>query len=117
MKSKEIPAEKFAEAREWFAQSGTSCSEWAAHHNIDRNTLYAVLSGKSRCVRGESHRVAVLLGLKPETTIEEKIQDKVLRYSAITACNPKVQPAPRWIPPTFNWSWAVSVSDYRLSHT
>ncbi|WP_409034302.1 hypothetical protein [Rhodoferax saidenbachensis] len=115
MKSKEIPAERFAEVREWFAVSGTSCSEWAAQHRVDRGTLYAVLSGKSRCLRGETHRIAVLLGLKPKTTIEEKIQDKAPDFSLPAVCKSNGPSALTWVQPTFNWSWAMSVSNYRSS--
>lgn len=65
MKSSKIPMERFAEAREWFAAHGVSISDWASQHNVDRTVLYAVLSGRRRCLRGEGHRIAVLLGLKP----------------------------------------------------
>ena len=66
MKSTEIPTVKFAEIRDWFAENGISCSEWARRNNVDRRTLYAVLSGKSRCLRGESYKIAVLLGLRSQ---------------------------------------------------
>lgn len=65
MKVNKIPQERFAEAREWFTVHGISISDWANQNNVDRNVLYAVLSGKSRCLRGEGHRIALLLGLKP----------------------------------------------------
>jgi gp16 family phage-associated protein len=67
MKSTEIPTVKFAEVRDWFAENGISCSEWARQNNVDRRTLYAVLSGKSRCLRGESYKIAVLLGLRSQS--------------------------------------------------
>lgn len=72
MKANKIPQERFAQAREWFAAHGISISDWASQNNVDRNVLYAVLSGKSRCLRGEGHRIALLLGLKPVPTGEQE---------------------------------------------
>lgn len=66
MRTYEIPNEKLAQAREWFVRRGISLKSWADQHNVNRNVLYQVLEGKSLCTRGESHRIAVLLGLKME---------------------------------------------------
>ncbi|HCY15702.1 MAG: hypothetical protein A2Z93_05165 [Curvibacter sp. GWA2_64_110] len=68
MKTHEITNEKLAQAREWFIRRGISLKSWADQHNVNRNVLYQVLEGKSLCTRGESHRIAVLLGLKMEAT-------------------------------------------------
>lgn len=64
MKSREITDEKLVEARGWFIRRGISLKSWAAQHQVKPNVLYQVLEGKTRCTRGESHRIAVLLGLK-----------------------------------------------------
>ncbi len=71
MNAHEISPEKIAKAREWFVLHGIPLSEWADQHKVNRSILYAVLSGKSRCVRGESHRIAVLLGLKPKVLTDQ----------------------------------------------
>lgn len=68
MKSHEISAEKIAEKRGWFANHGIALSHWADQHQVKRNVLYQVLEGKSRCTRGESHKIAVLLGLRPQAS-------------------------------------------------
>lgn len=81
-----IAADKFLEAREWFLVNGISLGEWADHHNVERSVLYSVLSGKSRCIRGESHRVAVLLGLKPASSIARDVfSDKPNALGVATA--------------------------------
>lgn len=39
-------------------------AEWARANNFRQDLVYAVLSGRSKASRGESHRIAVELGLK-----------------------------------------------------
>lgn len=53
-----------AEANSQFADCGVSKAAWARTHKVSRATLYQVLAGKKKGLRGEAHRVAVLLGLK-----------------------------------------------------
>ena len=43
-----------------------SIADWARMHQFRQDLVYAVLSGRSKCTRGESHRIAIELGLKPE---------------------------------------------------
>lgn len=52
------------EAREALLQRGQSVMEFARLHLLNPSTVYAVLSGQSQGRRGESHRAAVLLGIK-----------------------------------------------------
>jgi gp16 family phage-associated protein len=70
MKERDISAEEIAKKRAWFARRGISLKSWAEQHQVNPNVLYQVLQGKTLCTRGESHRVAVLLGLKVEGTDE-----------------------------------------------
>lgn len=51
-------------ARDQFFEQGISITEWARDHKFDVHLVYSVLSGRSRATRGESHRIAVALGLK-----------------------------------------------------
>lgn len=51
-------------ARDRFFEQGISITEWARDHQFDVHLVYSVLSGRSRATRGESHRIAVALGLK-----------------------------------------------------
>ena len=66
MQSHQITHEQLARVKELFLLSGKT---------------YTVLNGRSLCVRGEAHKVAVLLGLKPK--ISDSL-DHVLRSSQPT---------------------------------
>ncbi|WP_313401726.1 DNA-binding protein [Stenotrophomonas sp.] len=52
------------QAKEWLAKQGKTVQEFAREHGLDPFTCYQVLSGKKKGMRGESHRAAVLLGIK-----------------------------------------------------
>ena len=52
------------QAREALEKRGQSAKDFAKLHDLNPSTVYAVLSGQSRCRRGEAHRAAVLLGIK-----------------------------------------------------
>lgn len=52
--------------REQFTASGTNVSEWARVRGFSLTLVHQVLSGRRRCIRGESHRIAVALGIKAE---------------------------------------------------
>lgn len=59
------PALKTAEqAREEFDRKGVAVAEWARQNGFSRNLVYGVLSGSKKCFRGQSHKIAVLLGMK-----------------------------------------------------
>jgi len=53
-----------AEARLWLSQHGLSVAEWARRHGFSRFLVCQVLNGSKKGVRGQSHDIAVLLGLK-----------------------------------------------------
>ena len=52
-----------AEARAEFQRSGTSVAAWAVSNGFSPQLVYRVLRGHA-VKRGQSHRIAVLLGLK-----------------------------------------------------
>lgn len=52
------------EARDRLARQGLSVKEWAEQHGLSPSTVYAVLNRQKKCLRGEAHRAAVLLGIK-----------------------------------------------------
>ncbi|MNJ29603.1 hypothetical protein D3C77_241760 [compost metagenome] len=52
------------EARARLARQGISAKEWAERNDLSVSTVYAVLNGQKKCLRGEAHRAAVLLGIK-----------------------------------------------------
>lgn len=51
-------------ARERLEHEGISVKDWAEQNNLHPSTVYAVLNGQKKCLRGEAHRAAVLLGIK-----------------------------------------------------
>lgn len=59
-----------AEARAEFRRSGKSVREWALNHGLSVNLTYMVLAGQRPGFRGQSHKIAVLLGVK-DGVIEE----------------------------------------------
>lgn len=52
--------------REQFAASGTNISEWARDRDFSVSLVQSVLTGRRACRHGESHRIAVALGIKKE---------------------------------------------------
>ena len=52
------------EVKEEFRRRGVSINAWARSKHVSAALVHQVLSGKKRCLRGQSHNIAVLLGLK-----------------------------------------------------
>lgn len=52
------------QARDELKRKGVSISQWAVANNFSVNMVFEVLSGRKKGVRGQSHRIAVKLGLK-----------------------------------------------------
>lgn len=52
------------EARADFDRKGLSIAGWAREHGFSRSLVYEILAGRKRCLRGDSHKIAVLLGMK-----------------------------------------------------
>jgi len=61
--------ERAAQARHRFNAHGENISAWARKHGFSIKLVHAVLSGQRSCNFGESHRIAVALGIKPQTGI------------------------------------------------
>lgn len=70
-----------AEARAALDECGISAAEWARTHKVSKGLVYRLLAGGSPGLRGQSHRAAVLLGLKPGRL---DVSAKELIASAIT---------------------------------
>ena len=47
-----------------FYANGITVTEWAREHGFDAHLVYSVLNGRSRARRGQSHQIALALGLK-----------------------------------------------------
>lgn len=57
-------------ARARLAAIGISIREWSERNELDESTVYAVLNGQKKCLRGKAHRAAVLLGIKEGTVAQ-----------------------------------------------
>lgn len=65
--------------RALFANTGWSVAEWARLQGFSTGLVYQVLEGHRKCLRGQSHQIAVALGLKPGTTMDLDQLSKQLR--------------------------------------
>lgn len=52
------------EARAELQAKGISITQWALANNFSPNLVFEVLGGRKKCVRGQTHEIAVKLGLK-----------------------------------------------------
>lgn len=53
-----------AQVRREFERKGVAIAAWARDHKVSRSLVYEILAGRKKCHRGQSHKIAVLLGLK-----------------------------------------------------
>ena len=89
------------EVRAELARNGLSIRQWAAAHNVSPGLVYDLLSlnPRRKCIRGQSHRVAVLLGLKRGALPSSASAINVVpdhsppRRAAARAANPRVSHA------------------------
>ncbi|RTY69846.1 DNA-binding protein [Pseudomonas veronii] len=58
------PEQACLEARKRLELRGISVKQFAEENGIHVSTVYAVLNGQKKCLRGEAHRAAVALGIK-----------------------------------------------------
>ena len=58
------------EAKKALQANGLSIAQFAKTYGFNVHLVYAVLAGKNKASRGESHRIAVALGLKPKPSGE-----------------------------------------------
>ena len=52
------------EARAWLDYRGITIAQWAREHGVHDSLVREVLAGRKKCLRGMSHNIAVLLGMK-----------------------------------------------------
>lgn len=53
-----------AEVKDSFKEQGVSIATWARARAFDKRLVYAVLAGRIQSTRGQSHKIAMALGLK-----------------------------------------------------
>ncbi|MFG5411390.1 DNA-binding protein [Piscinibacter sakaiensis] len=71
-KSRQQVAPDRVEALAALRQAGLSIPEWAKANGFSAATVKAVLYGHSKGLRGESHRVAIALGIKVGVVVKAK---------------------------------------------
>lgn len=59
------------EVKNDFLRKGVSIRGWAKHHGINHAVVSSVLNGRLSGRIGESHKAAVLLGIKDGEIVEE----------------------------------------------
>lgn len=52
------------EVREWLHYLGLTIAQWARDNGYHVSLVREVLAGRKRCLRGQSHNIAVALGMK-----------------------------------------------------
>lgn len=69
------------QCRSLMENSGISIAEWARKNRFSCGLVYQVLEGKRRCLRGQSHRIAVALGLKAGQLTDVETLSQILAGS------------------------------------
>jgi gp16 family phage-associated protein len=52
------------EAKADLQAAGISITEWAIANKFSPNLVFEVLGGRKKCIRGQSHAIAIKLGIK-----------------------------------------------------
>lgn len=52
------------EARDWLSYLGITIAQWAREHKFSEPLVREILAGRKKCLRGQSHNIAVALGMK-----------------------------------------------------
>jgi gp16 family phage-associated protein len=52
------------QARDWLSFQGITIAQWARDNKFNDRLVREVLAGRKRCLRGQSHNIAVALGIK-----------------------------------------------------
>jgi len=52
------------EARDWLEYLGVTIAQWSRDNGFNQTLVHEVLSGRRPCKRGQSHNIAVALGMK-----------------------------------------------------
>lgn len=66
------------QAKLWFSEQGLAISDWAMCHGFNPALVFAVLHGRRKCLRGQSHLIAVALGLKALPEANSRAATKLL---------------------------------------
>lgn len=70
------------EIRAEFQRNGISIASWATANGFSTNLVFEVLAGRKKAIRGQSHQIAVLLGLKEGVVTTARDFDPRARLAA-----------------------------------
>ena len=59
------------DVRAEFLRSGRSVASWARAHGFEVRLVHEILSGRKRGVRGNCHKIMVLLGMKHGVIVDD----------------------------------------------
>lgn len=59
------------DVREKFVREGMTYSEWARKHDVNKHLVSEIINGNRPCKRGQSHKIAVLLGIKDGVILDD----------------------------------------------
>ena len=62
------------EVKEDFSRKGIAFATWARAHGLRIPAVYDLINGRTRGVRGEAHKAAVLLGVKRGEVVNGRAQ-------------------------------------------
>ena len=66
------------------ALAGITPAKWAAREGFDPKTVYAVLSGNRRAIRGDSLQIAIKLGLRPDPALASQVEPPISQFPTST---------------------------------
>lgn len=84
---------KTSNAKLVFDESGISVAEWARVNGFSSSLVYQVLEGHRKCLRGQSHQIAIALGIKKgkEMDVNQLSQQLRKRLNEINEENEECQ--------------------------
>lgn len=88
-----VPILDASAAKKLFELSGTSVAEWARVRGFSAGLVYQVLEGRRKCMRGQSHQIAVALGLKEGMVLGiEELSDQLTAHIAARSAERQESP-------------------------
>lgn len=67
------------EARAWLSYQGITIAQWSRENDAPHYLVREILAGRKKCLRGMSHNIAVLLGMKDGVLTDRPARGTPLR--------------------------------------
>ena len=75
----------YTQVRNLFETDGISVAEWSRQNGFPSALVYRVLRGEAKCRRGETHKIAIALGIKAPASQEQRKLLEIITESHQTA--------------------------------